>query len=315
VSLGIEAPYKDRLASALLIDELNQNQSVARLVNVQEIDPRSSCPVLISPTFDGELPSLIEQSIVVATKPLCEGASARDLRAPLNARGIIACDPTTAALFRQAGIPTFLWSPRQRQSDAPPVQDPLFAGLSREARRPLAQSDIWSLRPIDFVFRGAESEVRGEFLGRNADLFASLSSVIDYRRDQWTAPSVVDESLSLASYLGRRTKLVLNLPVEEVGGLDWEATLLHGMQQGALVVSAPCLAHPFLRPGEHFIEESLGRLPKLIRWLLSTPDGEAVGEKIRAAGREALETFSAVSGRPDALAAFIANPEAETCFR
>ena len=54
------------------------------------------------------------------------------------------------------------------------------------------------------------------------------------------------------------------------------------------MVTNPCIPNPVFQAGEHYFEESLARIPKLIGWLIDTPEGRAEAERVRTAAFEAL---------------------------
>lgn len=261
----------------------------------RSLDPppeAGSVPILVSPSefhapdrgLHGIDPELLASSFVAD----CAGVTGADFQGRLGlllmARGVICSDAGLFALMAATGIPTILWLPNEPQPEPDgPLDHPLFAGLSRRARRTLPRRDAWAERPIDLVFWGEESEARGAFLGRNADWLATLECAVLYRRVLWTLP---DEPLMdpvAAAYLGRRAKIVLNLHRGETGGLDADLAIGNGMALGALVVSLPGLPHPLFQAGVHFLEEAPGRIPKLVRWLLQTPDGRITAERVRQA--------------------------------
>lgn len=233
--------------------------------------------------------SLLMASFVADGGTALSGEVSARLGPLLLAQGVIGSDPGLTALAAGAGIPHLLWLPSEPTPEEGEVpQHPLVAGLSRQARRPLPRHDLWANRPIDLVFAGEESLSRGEFLGRNADLLSELECAIVYRRGLWTLPGEEVLDPAAAAHLGRRAKIVLNLHRDEIGFLDPHASILHGIACGALVLSLPCLPHPVLRPGIDYLEDSAKRLPKLIRWLLHTPEGQIRAERVRQEARVRL---------------------------
>jgi hypothetical protein len=195
-------------------------------------------------------------------------------------------------------------------AEVPPAH-PIARALPRSAKSYSLQSDVWAERPLDLIFSGPESPVRDEFFGANAGFFAGLSCVIELFRQYGSAQARQpgEARPALRSYLARRARMVLNLPQEELTSIDWNAMVLGGMAHKALVVSTPCLAHPLFKPGTHYLEDSRGRLPQLIEWLLRTPEGRITAERVRHQAYAVLMDRCSSLAMSGALAVFLAEGE------
>ena len=198
-------------------------------------------------------------------------------------------------------------APEFRAAEPGLPDDPVARALPRAAKAYDTAEDVWAVRPIDVAFFGVETDVRDEFFGANAGLFAELSCVIQLTRRLGgpLAQQPGDERAALHAYVGRRSKIVLNLAREAIQVLDWRRMVLDGFAERALVVSTPCLPHPVLRPGVHYFEESWRRLPKLIDWLLRSDDGRLQAERVRQQGYAALMEQAPPRRMAGALAAFV----------
>jgi hypothetical protein len=226
----------------------------------------------------------------------------------LAGAGVVEPHPQGAVLFRRAGLPVLSHLPTTVRAAEPGLpDDPVARALPRAAKAYDTAEDVWAERPIDVAFFGVETDVRDEFFGANAGLFAELSCVIQLTRRLGgpLAQQPGDERAALHAYVGRRSKIVLNLAREAIQVLDWRRMVLDGFAERALVVSTPCLPHPVLRPGVHYFEESWRRLPKLIDWLLRSDDGRLQAERVRQQGYAALMEQAPPRRMAGALAAFV----------
>ncbi|MCR5220505.1 MAG: hypothetical protein K6E31_05880 [bacterium] len=163
---------------------------------------------------------------------------------------------------------------REWQADADPLSEPL------------------SDRPLDCCFFGVSTPRRNTFFAQNAPLFAELNSYL-HLQDMWRLrPLVSGENTSLdtiaASSIVRRSKIALNLHQSDNLYFEWHRLVLLGMWQGAVVVSEHCSASWPLLPGKDYISASLADMPAVVEFLLKSPKGMALAERIR---RNALETL------------------------
>ncbi len=220
-----------------------------------------------------------------------DAARVAALPALLRARAVAACDPVTVRVLQAAGTPALLWCPVETgapEAPEPGASDPLVAGLTRAARRPLPAVDVWSERPVDLMAVGPEGGAYAQVLGRAAAVFARRACVIVHRRRTWILPGEPLLAETTAAYLHRRAKLVLNIRPGHASALDWSFGVLDAMANGAVAVSTPCFPHPFLTAGAHYLEETAGRIPGLVDWLLDTAEGRRTAERVREAAAAVL---------------------------
>lgn len=205
----------------------------------------------------------------------------------LASRGVIDLNFQTQSFFREAGLPSLFYFPGYdftAASKSNTVPDhPLVRALPKTVVSYDESTDIWAERPLDLAFVGAESPLREEFLAQSAAYFSSLSCFIYYVRARRLPLVVEDQDTrpALNQFIGRRSKIVLNIHQTEVGYFEWHRMVMQGVWQKALVISNPCLPHPLFKPGLHYLEEIPRRIPKLIQWLLETPRGRLTAERIR----------------------------------
>ena len=251
------------------------------------------------------------QAIPVIVGVLRAGSMDHVLRSMSRFACVGATDPTVVRLLSSEGVAARLWAPLGVGNDgsADAASDPLIAGLPRAARGPLAQADVWCERPLDIVSLGEEGGVRAEFLGRQAGFFARHASVVIHRRRLWRLPGEAVLAEPTARFIFRRSRIVLNVQAEEFSALDWSMGVIDAMALGSLAVSTPCFPHPFLTKDVHYLEETLGRLPKLMDWLLRTPEGARTAEKVRANAMAALAAHASPARMmADLLAAALDTP-------
>jgi hypothetical protein len=168
---------------------------------------------------------------------------------------------------------------------------PLLNALPNEALNSRPTADVFWTRPLDVTFMGSESPIRDEFFGYAAETLSRLNSFILYRRLSGGMPSRygTDQEIEFINrYICRRSKILLNVHRDEMGYFEIHRMGMQGIWNGALVVSNKCLAHPIFKPGEHYLEETLSRIPKLIQWLVQTSDGQREGERVR---QQAYRTY------------------------
>lgn len=254
----------------------------------------------------------LRDALMYVTEPVEAPDFAASVPYLLAGAGVVSPHAHVCALAERSGLPALVHVPADRtdRTQGLPAH-PLARALPRTAKRYELEGDVWAERPLDLVFSGPESAVRDEFFGINAGLFAGLSCVIDLFRQhgspQRRQPG--EARPALRSYLARRTRMVLNLPQEELTSIDWNGMVLGGIAHRALVVSTPCLPHPLFKPGTHYLEESRGRLPQLIEWLLQTPDGRITAERVRHQAYAAMMDRCSPLAMAGALAVFLADGE------
>jgi hypothetical protein len=222
--------------------------------------------------------------------------------------GVVEPHPQAAVLFSRAGVPALSHLPTIVDTAPPNLpDDPVARALPRAARAYDDSRDVWVDRPIDLAFFGTETDERDAFFGSAAARLADLSCVIHMTRRLGgpMAQQPGDQRAALHAYVGRRSKIALNLARDAIQGVGWRRMVLDGFAQRALVVSTPCLPHPVFRPGVHYLEDSWRRLPQLIDWLLRSDDGRLEAERVRQQGYAALMEHAPPRRMAGALAAFV----------
>jgi hypothetical protein len=261
-----------------------------------------------------DAPKLAERAVMMNTEQLQTVYFARALPHILASGRVIDINYQLACMFQDAGIETLYYMPGYAPDlpNCPPASalpdHPLTEALPNAVRNYDLSRDIFAERPIDVTFMGNQSLIRNEFLARNAAFFAARQCHIVYRQRQIPMiPGTFTEALPrVNAALGRRSKVVLNIHRDGVGYFEWARIVLQGIWQKAVVVTNPCVPHPFFRPGEHFFEESLDRIPKLIGWIIDTPEGQALAERVRSAAFDVLVRQCALRRFSLALAEFLA---------
>lgn len=129
-------------------------------------------------------------------------------------------------------------------------------------------------RPIDALFVGARTPRRDRLLRA---LKPALSGL---RVRVVAAPRRGRSALDLA----RRAKLVLNLHRRETRYFEWHRIAVHGLAQGAFVLSEPVSPAPPLKAGRDFRVASPGRLAAGLTHCLKTPRGRREAAATAARG-------------------------------
>jgi hypothetical protein len=73
---------------------------------------------------------------------------------------------------------------------------------------------------------------------------------------------------------------MLNIHRDEFPYFEWHRVMMMGIEQGALVLSEPCLPSPGVEPGRHFLTATLDQMPEVLSRLLGSSDGEAFARQI-----------------------------------
>jgi hypothetical protein len=259
---------------------------------------------------------IVTRSFMLSTEQMQTPWFRSSLPYVLLSRAVIDINYQTHRLFEMVGIPSLFYFPGysagERADETALPDHALARALPRGAKHYDTSQDVWTDRPLDVVFLGAESPVREDFLAHNAGFFARLSCFINYLRLSGVrtgplSPEPQEARPALNRYLGRRAKIVLNLHQGEIGYFEWHRMVMQGMWNKALVVSDPCLPHPVFKPGIHYLEETPRRIPKLIDWLLHSPDGRLAAARIRNAAYAALVEQASVRRMSLTLARFLAD--------
>lgn len=230
---------------------------------------------------------VLENAIVYNTEQLQTPWFSRGIPALLGANGIIDISPQSAQLLQDAGARSMHWEPgiqrRRVQLSQTDYLHPLMRVLPKEARDGARTFEDWQSRPIDISFFGTDSPRRDSVFGRYAAPFADYSTCIYFRR-QWLGPidgKSLDGALTrIAEHVSGCSKISLNIHRDEFSYFEWHRMVRQGMAYGSLVVTDPCLPHPYLKPGVHFLEEEPRHIPNLIDWILCTDDGRAKAQEV-----------------------------------
>ena len=205
----------------------------------------------------------------------------------------------SAAIMQQLGLPAY-WLPLGYLPNyAPFAADEKLPEL-RAVRSlpPQVSQQLPALeapleeRPLDIHFIGTLNDRREQFFAQNA---AWLSR---YRCFLHIPPMGVplikgkDQALDTAAVTGlsRRSKILLNIHRDALPYFEWHRIIFHGLWQNTLVVTEPCHDIPGLIAGEHFIECPLPEMEERISWLLLSPEGQSVAERVRQSGYQALRS-------------------------
>lgn len=143
-------------------------------------------------------------------------------------------------------------------------------------------------RPLDLLFAGSRVPRREAFFAAaGLARWRSVIHLVDdsrFLRHGRQAPLHTRALLGLA----QRAKIVLNIHRQEDRYFEWHRVALHGVGQGALVVSEPTAAAPSFRAGRDFISVELDDMPAAIEHFLASAAGRREAARIAAQG---LETY------------------------
>lgn len=145
-----------------------------------------------------------------------------------------------------------------------------------EREWPQGGVDEWRARPIDVLFLGTLTPRRSTALGRLASTLAKYRCFIHAPTGSGRPLTGGKNQIGLdhSLLLARRAKVMLNLHRDEFPYLEWHRVMMMGIEQGALVLSEPCLPSPGVEPGRHFLTATLNEIPELLDRLLRSPEGE-----------------------------------------
>lgn len=130
-------------------------------------------------------------------------------------------------------------------------------------------------RPIDLLFVGTLTTRRSLALALLAPTLAQYRCSIHAPTEAaWERAGARHiPSFGQALRMAREARIVLHLHAGDMSYLDWGWMLSLGVEQGALVVSEPCLDFPGVEPERHFITANLENLPDQIDLLLRSAEG------------------------------------------
>ncbi len=256
--------------------------------------------------------TVVSSSFVYNTEQMHTPWFAKALPAILASPGVFDISPQAARLFEGAGIPSMHLEPgavlQTRWLEDVDLDHPLIDALPAEAKGLTFDPSGWVERPIDVSFFGSESARRESFFGRNASTFAKLSSFIYYRR-QWHGP-ILDHTegrslTRIAGHVAGYSKISLNIHRDEFPYFEWHRMVRQGMGSGSLVVTDPCLPHPHLKPGEHFLQEEARHIPNLLEWLIFDADGQCEAGRVLKNTARLLSNDEANFVRTDSILSFL----------
>ena len=244
---------------------------------------RGATPVIVQPAqtlfrngrHEGDFHTLAASVIVAHAAPDDAGFPA-ELPFMLGAAGVIATSAETAALLRQAGVPSawFRAPVAADEIEPAPTAHPLYAGLGRLIQGSAPRAP-WRDRPIDVLaiqpMTGARRRA-WEYLAEPLQAFRTIFYPAPHDASDLAAET------ALRRYLLDRSKIVLNLHAADGGALP---TMLaeEAAIAGAALVSEPSRPHPFMRHSAHYFEAGPRRMGALADELLNTSQGRETAQK------------------------------------
>jgi hypothetical protein len=148
----------------------------------------------------------------------------------------------------------------------------------------------WRDRPIDVLFLGTLTPRRSLALARLASTLARYKCFIH-------APTGLGGPLTGAKnaigieqslVLARNAKVLLNIHRDEFSYFEWHRVMMIGIEQGAIVLSEPCLPSPGVEPGRHFLAARVDQMPAWLSQLIESADGESRARQIDALSADEL---------------------------
>ncbi len=217
----------------------------------------------------------------------------------------------SAAILSQLGLPAYWlplghlsdYAPHTASTDLPTLQ--ALASLSPQVRQLPDVAAPLSERPLDLHFIGTLNARREQFFAESANWLSRYSCFLHMPPMGMPLLKGQDQALDTEAVIGlsRRSKILLNIHRDELPYFEWHRMVFHGLWQNTLVVTEPCHDIPGLTAGEHYIECSLDDMADKVDWLLNSSAGQAVAERVRQAGHEAITTqFDAARMVGNALA-------------
>ncbi|WP_277186087.1 hypothetical protein [Caballeronia sp. BR00000012568055] len=287
--------FMNEIAGDLAADLRHAGINVVMLNETADIDTSRVPAVFVAPHEFFALgrgkrwmrDEIIANAFVYNTEQLQTQWFARALPVLMCARGILDISSFSARIFREAGIPSMHVEPscgsRHVKGTEADRLHPLMRVLPEAARDMDATFDDWDARPIDVSFFGTESPRRESILARFAASLAPYSTCIYYRRKALSSSdrSPFDAAMTrIAEHVSGCSKIYLNIHRDEFSYFEWHRMVRQGMARGALVVTDPCLPHPYFKPGIHFLEEEARHIPNLLDWVLRSEDGRAKAKQL-----------------------------------
>jgi hypothetical protein len=148
-------------------------------------------------------------------------------------------------------------------------------GLFVENPPPLAE------RPIDVLFVGCRSPRRDAFFAAAEPWLSRYRSVVRLSENHpFARRSRTRGFLELA----RSSKIVLNVHRGEARYFEWHRAAVHGLAQGAFVLSEPSNAAPPLTAGRDYAEVALDEMPATVERLLGSARGLSEAQRVASSG-------------------------------
>lgn len=227
---------------------------------------------------------LLRHSVVLNTEQPQTLWFERAVPYTMMSRGVIDISPQVAAIYAATGFPSVhcdLSGPEVRDV-LPQDEDAFFRVLPKRAKAIGNRTSRIEDRAIDVSFFGAISEHRDRFFSKTARFFSDYKCIFYCRRSPLPLTHQKGVNmLNAARHVGFHSKIVLNIHRDEFGFFEWHRMVRLGIETGAIVVSEPCLAHPYFQPNQHYFEESGRHIQNLVEWLLRSRDGQDEAETVR----------------------------------
>jgi len=205
---------------------------------------------------------------------------------------LVDLSPQSAVLLRDAGrwrsgylplgwLPPRLSPAGQRRLGLAPCRGLEALGAS-ECKWSHRGVDEWRERPVDVLFLGTLTPRRSTALGRLASTLAKYRCFIHAPTNTGRPLTGGKTELGLdqSLLLALNAKVMLNIHRDEFPYFEWHRVMMMGIEQGALVLSEPCLPSPGVEPGRHFLTATLDQMPEVLSRLLGSSDGEAFARQI-----------------------------------
>jgi hypothetical protein len=171
----------------------------------------------------------------------------------------------------------------------------LTRSIPPEARR---RPSAFEKRPIGLFFIGARSERRASFFASADPLVSRFRRFIRLVDDEPFVRPGARAPLYTQALLGlvQRSKIVLNIHRRPHRYFEWHRMALHGIAQGALVLSEPASPAPPFIPGKDFVAATLKEMPEAIEYYLSSEQGRSEAKRIAAHGLRTYRESCRLSG-------------------
>jgi SAM-dependent methyltransferase len=232
---------------------------------------------------------VLRRSVVLNTEQAQTLWFDRSVPFTLMSRGVIDISPQLADIYAASGLPSIFSSicGADFEDVVPETQHAALRTLPNGAKTIGRRDSEFEDRSIDVSFFGGISDHRDRFFARTARFFSEYKCIIYCRRNDHPLRS--DEHfdmIDVARHVGFHSKISLNIHRDEFGYFEWHRIVRLAIETGSVVVSEPCLPHPYFKPNVHYFEESGRHIQNLVEWLLESPDGRIAAQTVR---RNALE--------------------------